>query len=306
MGIASLPAIKLLIGSATSHMRRIFSNAIILVSLGAQPVWAARRCEHALNHYPIAKVKLDLEEGARPSIRIRTENVGDVGETTLNVFRDKVTPAMYLLERLDEKRHADHELRTARDYAEFVYRRHGQNFVFTGIYDGLAVPLFDGFLADGFGRPFVNISLKYIASRATEMNIEALIKKLKLRFAYNYEKIPTPVEWFVLVNNLQAPKRNDIVSAVYHRHLSRASLLGSLFGFLGTSYDREIRTVIDLRDSGYDFNYVSQPEMLAAIQQMLMSLPHSYLSLTLIWDPSHVIEFKGNKVSVHEPEPAFN
>lgn len=258
-------------------------NGLILglsVVPGAANAAKLGACERMLITYNNEQVLDDLFTGAGNRFDIQP-------------VEDLVQPLLLLLEPLEDVHQMAHEIRTARDYARYVYETQKRNFLFVARFEGKSVPVFDGVVVRGT-RPVKNISLKYSSLKVEKVRIEILLKSLKERLDHSNEIRRTqPLEWFRALSGAQVLS-DTVITPFYKERVDSAARLASLFNLFKESdlpLGREYQTVLDMRDSGYPFDFVSQPENKKAIQTMVSEFAEQGFTLTLLWDFRRVLEF---------------
>lgn len=188
------------------------------------------------------------------------------------------------------------ELTTARDYATYLYSHRNQRFVFAGYYRETFVPVFDGLVTDVQGNPLFNVSLKYAAVRAEQQERDHLLENLRDRLHFRMERKRTRdlMAWLNAVNGWMRYSEEHFLIRHLDRDLQRGLPLARAFGIGEDSrfpMGRFFTTVVDMRDSGYTFDFVSHPRVLDEIKRMVGDAGHGTASLTLLWDENHVLEF---------------
>ncbi len=204
----------------------------------------------------------------------------------------------------------DHEMRTAQDYANFVARAYGQQFLYVGDFLSRSVPLFDGVVLSRDLHGLYNVSLKYASVRMKETRIDTLIESMTGRLNYDFDLygVVRPADWFQKViarGSLGGVRRHKD----YSDYLLRSRLLMNLFELFPNGrpddqwvpYIRELRTVVDVRDHGYSIEFFLQPEVRNALIELVNSKTSQKLTLTLLWDADHVVEIDTTGIRVHKP-----
>lgn len=269
--------------------RIVYILVAVLVASLLRPAAASDRCERALS--PLTQSQI-LSDAADLFLAVDMPKI----------LPDRVNPAMGLFEPLANPRTASeaNELRTARDYATYLHERNGDKFVFAGTFRGAYVPVFDGLVFDQHGFALYNVSLKHATLKVRRMRGIGLLKTLSGRMDMNRQIFQTKslMTWLNLVNGWQwQPQKDSLVLANYQRDLERGAILAYVFGLnlpagLRFPCGRELHTVLDMRDSGYTYEFVSgREDLLYAIGQMVRSDNTGSFSLTLLWDARHVLEF---------------
>lgn len=216
---------------------------------------------------------------------------------TIDLLKDKNFSSLYLLEPLDKIRRVPHELKTANDFSKFLAPR-GQALLFVGDFQGKSVPMFDGIIIDtNTGVPIANVSLKSSQSPVSKFKLENLLASMKARLSLDYEfkHYMTGPGWF-LATTQNAPVAKTLRSPLLQSWFRHASILANLFAVPltdetpNTNY-RELRTVVDMRKSGYTVAVFKDKQVLKAIQEIVDQHKDRNLSLTLLWDADYVIEF---------------
>lgn len=204
----------------------------------------------------------------------------------------------------------DHEVRTAQQYAKFVARAYGQQFLYVGDYLRRPVPLFDGVVLSQGLDGLYNVSLKYASVRMKEVRIGPLIESMTGRLDYDFDLygIVHPAEWFKKVisrGSLGGVRRHKD----YSDYLLRSRLLMNLFDLFPNGrpedqwvpYIRELRTVVDVRDHGYPIEFFLQQEVQNSLIELVKSKTRQKLTLTLLWDADHVVEIDHSGIRIHKP-----
>lgn len=214
------------------------------------------------------------------------------------IHNDSVNPLMGVFEpvRIPHDQGHKNELLTARDFASFLHHQHGQRFVFAGQFKGAFVPVFDGLVLDADGDPAYNVSLKFASFRMPFMRKETLIESLKGRLNHKDEKQRTRTlyDWLKAVNLWRPNGNGQLLIPFYERDLERGVQLAQVFGLTNPCHShcgRELRTVLDMRESGYSFDFVSDPEVQRDIQKVVERYGYGAFTLTLLWDSARVLEF---------------
>lgn len=228
--------------------------------------------------------------------------LSDAGDLLLNVemppiISDTINPLMGLFEPLNGMSSKyKHELRTARDLATYLHDKHGQRFVLVGHIEGRDVPVFDGLVFDADGTPAYNVSLKFAALTAPSMNREKFLKRYRERIRLRSERQRTKslIHWLKVVGGWSRDASGDFCTKDYQQSLKLGVLTAHIFGLTNPNSfpcGRELRTVVDMRESGYTFDFVNQPDFLEEIGHMVQRNGSGAFTLTLLWDQSRVLEF---------------
>jgi hypothetical protein len=212
---------------------------------------------------------------------------------------DQVNPLMGLFEPVSamvNQVDLAHEVLTARDYATYLHNQYGKKFVYVGSFRNVNTPVFDGLVLDSEGAPAYNVSLKYWMLKNEAMDIRALHWKLRVRMDYEDEQQKTRslIDWLITVNHWRRDEEGLFPVRHYERDLNRAVVLSNIFGLnspFGFLMGRELMTVVDMRASGYTYEFVNQPWVLLRLSRLVEKHGHGLMSLTLLWDSERVIEF---------------
>lgn len=269
-------------------------------------------CKQALSHYSyrngmsrdedtkrirrIIEKDLHFKETVRLRFLQHTDSNPDLGYG-VRIFRDSRYPHFFLIDGLNEKHLVSHELKTANDYGKYL-TQFGLGFIFIGDFQSKSVPLFDGIIVDlKTGTPVANISLKSRQTRAVSIEIDELLEELRDRLSLGrgFKKYMNGPGWFAASNQVAFEERT-LYSPQYFHWLRHARILADVFHIpLADSPKnykfRELRTVIDMRNSGYPYDLFLKSEIHTAIQQIVDERADHNLGLTLMWDSNHVIEF---------------
>ena len=216
---------------------------------------------------------------------------------TIDLLKDKNFSSLYLLEPLDKIRRVPHELNTANDFSKFLAPR-GQALLFVGDFQGKSVPMFDGIIFNtNTGAPIANVSLKSSQSPVSKFKLENLLASMKARLSLDYEfkHYMTGPGWF-LATTQAPPTAQSLRSPLLQSWFRHTIVLANLFAIpladeAPSANYRELRTVVDMRKSGYAIAVFKDKEILKAIQEIVDQQKERNLSLTLLWDTDHVIEF---------------
>lgn len=93
---------------------------------------------------------------------------------------------------------------------------------------------------------------------------------------------------------------------IYYQHyIESAGILMKIFGLFqdgdsDISTKKEIRTVLDMREHGYSFDFVKRSEVINGVMKIVNSEKYRNQSLTLLWDDQRVIEFTSSEVKISE------
>lgn len=184
----------------------------------------------------------------------------------------------------------ENEVATALKYARHLVSQ-SREFVLVSDYRGQSVPIFDGFVVDKTtSRPLFNVSLKFASIRMRNMDAGTLLESLRGRLDHSFERSRLEAEngWpRLFVSDERALRR------LSPERFSAIRELESLFGLknsTGNIFGREFRTVLDMVDSGYTHEFVSQPELIRSINEMVLSSKRPE-TLSLIWNEHQVLEF---------------
>lgn len=215
----------------------------------------------------------------------------------VRIFRDSRYPHFFLIDALNEKHLVPHELQTASNYGKYL-TKFGLGFVFVGDFQNKSVPLFDGIIIDlKTGEPVANISLKSRQTTSHVIDIEELLFELKDRLSLGrgFKKYMNGPGWFAASSQVALDKRT-LTSPQYFDWIRHARILADVFHIPLTNKPknhkfRELRTVVDMRNSGYPYNLFLKPEIQNAIQKLVDERAEHNLGLTLLWDADRVIEF---------------
>lgn len=205
------------------------------------------------------------------------------------ISRPFLSPIVFT-EETPYSRLLENEIATALKYAQHLVSQN-REFVLVSDYRGQNVPIFDGLVIDKTtSRPLFNVSLKFASIRMRNMDAGTLLESLRGRLDHSFER-----------NRLQAENGWQRLFASDERALRRLSPerltaireLESLFGLKdsrGNVFGREFRTVLDMVDSGYTHEFVSQPELVRSINEMVLGSKRPE-TLSLIWNEHQVLEF---------------
>ena len=261
-------------------------------------------CEVALAMVSAQKIAMEINavpqvEFALPGFKWRPD------ELTFPTLPDGENPALLVLPHVDGQPDIPHEINTARDYAEFVHRQHGQRFIFISRFEGRSVPVFDGVVVHSNGAPSENISLKYTSRRVIEVELETLLKAVGGRLDLTWESrhLQRPIDFFRTANGYPLSEDNFIFARNFNEQIVWTARLAALFDLYrphSVGFGREFRTVVDMRDSGFSFNFIRRPGNLRAINQLMRDRAQKNTSLTLLWNHQQVIEFKGGLSTVFQ------
>ncbi len=215
----------------------------------------------------------------------------------IQIFKDPRYPHFFLIDQLNEKHLVAHELRTATDYGKYL-AQFGLGFVFVGDFQTKSVPLFDGIIIDlKTGKHVTNISLKSRQTRSTVIDIGELLKELEERLSLGrgFKRYMNGPGWFAAANQVGLDTKT-LSSPLYFQWIRHARILADVFYIPLTDEPknhnfRELRTVVDMRNSGYPHYLFLKPEIYNAIQKIVDERVDHKLGLTLMWDADHVIEF---------------
>ncbi|MCB0362678.1 MAG: hypothetical protein KDD35_08145, partial [Bdellovibrionales bacterium] len=185
-----------------------------------------------------------------------------------------------------------------------------KRFVYTSEFANMSVPIFDGVVIDApTGIPDVNVSLKYASIGMKKEDIDTLLESLDGRLNYDWEfaHLDHPAEWFrkfVGPVSYSGHGKNG-KSILYQHHIKVTEMLIKIFDlFQDAESDvfskRELRTVLDMRDHGYSFDFVRKPEVLERVSKIVEAKQQQNQSLTLLWDDRRVIEFTPQEVRISD------
>lgn len=214
------------------------------------------------------------------------------------ILSDTINPLMGLFEPVSgpiDKGHKN-EIRTARDLATFLAHQQGRRFVFAGQFRGSFVPVFDGLVLDTNGLPLYNVSLKFASVQMPEMKLESLLGSVKTRLNHKGQRQKTRslLDWLKAVNLWRRDPDGRLFISDYQRDLLRGVQLSHIFDLNNPCRfpcGRELRTVVDMRESGYSYEFVNDPKSREAIQKWVDKYGYGAFTLTLLWDSARVIEF---------------
>lgn len=267
---------------ASPLMDRVYSFAYLLVGLSvtaAPPVYA-EECERELIAYSEERV------------------LSEAGELLLEaefppILNDSEVPAMGILEPIQLREPIEGhalELRTARDFARYVAKTRKERFVFINSFAGAAVPVFDGVVRDGDHVSY-NVSLKYLSPREKRDEKDLLLTlKTRLKLKDQKQRTQNLWKWLKVVGRWSM----EMSPEAFRNEVQRGVTLAYIFGLTNPCQfhcGRELRTVIDMRDSGYLFDELNQPEMKEKIQSLVRRQGYGAFTLTLLWDSARVLEF---------------
>lgn len=212
----------------------------------------------------------------------------------------------YLVEPLRPTSMVKHELRTASDYARFAHNTRDEAFVFIAEVNKKSVPFFDGITVDArTGKINSSVSLKYSSIRLPHQRAEVLYRSLAGRFDLEIELLSLlPWEWYRTTNNLASyGKARD--EPLYAERFERSRSLMEIFGVTSNEaapspLSRGVRLVLDMRDSGYTFEFVKDPVITSEISKLVQQNSVHQLSAALLWDAHRVIEFDGDDVRIFD------
>lgn len=217
---------------------------------------------------------------------------------SIKLTSDHQYPAVLMIESSNSKRRIPHEMLTANDYALHLAKQ-GLAFVFIGEFENHPVPMFDGLIIDPkTGKTIANVSLKSSQTKRTKLITKILIEELSERFSLDlqFKRYMNGPGWYQALNqvflNAKEIKRPQTLE-----NIRRAKVTADLFQVpidkdpKNPQY-RELRTVLDMRKSGYNFNDFKNPELLKAVQNIVDQHRDKNLTLTLLWSINQVIDFR--------------
>lgn len=226
---------------------------------------------------------------------------GDASNQCSNLFRSAkslrdvriqrpfLSPIVFV-EETPYSRLLENEVATALKYAQHLASRN-QEFVLISEYDGRNVPIFDGIVIEkATGQTLFNVSLKFASIRMQNMDADTLLSSLTGRLNHSFERDRLKAEngWQKLFASDQKSLRR-----LAPERLAAIRELETWFG-LGNSaenpFGREFRTVLDMVASGYSYEFVSKPELVQLINEMVLSSKRPE-TLSLIWNEHQVLEF---------------
>ena len=215
----------------------------------------------------------------------------------IRIFKDSRYPNFFLIDELNEKHLMHHELQTADDYAKYL-KQFGLGFIFIGDFQSKSVALFDGIVINlKTGEPVMNISLKSRQTVSKEISVNEILDELedRLSLGRGFKRYMNGPGWFA-ANAQVTLERRVLTSPFYYTWIRHARILADIFHIPLVDEPknhnfRELKTVVDMRKSGYPYDFFLKPEIQNAIQKIVDSRIDHKLSLTLLWDSGRVIEF---------------
>lgn len=213
---------------------------------------------------------------------------------------DAAAPFMYTLGELSAPdAPIPHEARTARDYAMHLSRQ-GRVFVYLSYFKGRSVPVFDGLILDWqTNQTLAAVSLKYRPYPVRKVEIQHLVDDIseRLRLQREFGQLASPHSWFENVTGRAYANPEAHLQLYWH---TRA--LMNIFK-LFQSPERphpDFNLVIDMRDHGYPFDFVTVPGTLDRILTAVRKKSAQRVRLTLLWDSHRIIEFTPDGHQVFE------
>ena len=158
------------------------------------------------------------------------------------------------------------------------------------------MPVFDGLVLDHDGMPLYNVSLKFTMQAVEKPDYTLLLKNLVGRMVHDRESrlCKTPLSYWRATNNWEPEAQGLTYIRHFDRDVERGVELSHIFGLNNPASfhcGRELRKVVDMRRSGYTFNFVNDPDFIARVQKMVRSHGYGAFTLALVWDSEHVLEF---------------
>lgn len=218
-------------------------------------------------------------------------------KNTIHIFKDDPDDHFYVIEKINPAKSMYHEIRTAHAYAKYLSSI-GQSFVFIGEFQDRSVPLFDGITIDNrTGLAIQNISLKGFATPITKTDLKSVLDKLEARMdvKQSYAKNMNAPGWFLASNNLgrmlRSPKDPSFYDWIWHARILAEIFEVPLVNKVQKPNFREMITVVDMRNSGLDYDFFKARDVSDSVQAMVDEFAENNVGLTLIWDSSHVLNF---------------
>ena len=291
-------------------MTRLHHFIAIVLLIWASPFVWAERCESLLQPVSLIQIAYDMHATQEQTVEIVMPGSDgrSAGDYVFHAFDDEQSPELLLFAPFSESSVYPHEALTARDYARFVEEEKNLRFVLMAHFEGHDVPVFDGLLLKPDGQPVSNVSLKYTTLTAEQPNLENLTRSLssRLRNAQAKESlVRTPMAWFSAFNGLPTVGTDWVKFKHYDRLLLRTQRMAALFDLFrpgSQTFGRDLHLVVDMRDSGFSYEFTRQRKSLDSIAQVLREYVGQGVSLTLIWDSHHVIEFKEDWRKFYQPD----
>lgn len=252
-------------------------------------------CDRALDDGVSARVHMALRAINNAPTGIALHRPGQrQSPMALVAHPDPLAPSMYTLGPLSDAKKPDHEIRTARDYAEFLSAQ-GRTFVYLSDFKGRSVPVFDGLIIDSASNEtLAAVSLKYHSVRVERPKARDLVHDIygRLNMHRQLSQLASPQSWFETVTG-----RRYLHPQIHDWLYWHTRTLMNIFGLFQTPHEPypDIQLVVDMRDHGYPFEFVTEPRLLDAISKAVQKKSEQRISLTLLWNSRQVIEFTANE-----------
>ncbi|MBN8553938.1 MAG: hypothetical protein J0L93_00665 [Deltaproteobacteria bacterium] len=231
-------------------------------------------------------------------------------KTLYKLREDEKEPNLLVLDDLPSEKYSTTEfaaeLQTARDYAKFLKHHRKALFVFLSEFQGKSVPIFDGFIVNEAGERIENVSLKYASVSMSRISMETFLESMMGRLDHDMDlkRFDSPLGWLRAFGGGQSILKITKSKTALDIMQQTASVLGLLDLFKDGQYsllNRGLRTVLDVRNHGYPFEWIEKPDILSSVVDLIRKTPHQF-ALTLLWDSEHVIEFDARGYQVHKPK----